>query len=207
MKYETANPFRMQEPGGLMDLENVRYEAVNDRAVRVYGSEFHPTEYTVKLEAAQLAGYRSEVIGGITDPFILEDLDAWLEDAKAGAAYTVERALGERAGEGYDIFYRAYGHNAVSGGTPGIPAGGLKEIGLHIIVLAPTQEKAERIAAQAGHTVLHHPIPQWHGLVSTLAFPVAPHVTNLGPAYRFALNHAVELEDPLEIFPIQIEEV
>lgn len=68
--YETADPYRMLEPGGEMDLTNAQYEAVDERRVRVTGSQFNPKPYTVKLEGAKKIGYRAMVLGGVRDPVI-----------------------------------------------------------------------------------------------------------------------------------------
>ena len=38
MLYETANPFRMREPAGTLDVSDAAYRAVDDRVVRVEGS-------------------------------------------------------------------------------------------------------------------------------------------------------------------------
>ena len=43
--------------------------------------------------------------------------------------------------------------------------------------------------------------------VSNLAFPMVPHVIPLGPAYRFVLNHIVELDSPMELFDLRYETV
>ncbi|MFD1211509.1 acyclic terpene utilization AtuA family protein [Arthrobacter sp. GCM10027362] len=199
--YETANPLVMLEPGGAMHLEDVTYEAVDERRVRVRGSRFEEHGYTVKLEGAALVGYRSQVFGGITDPVILRDFEAWFEQAKDGALHAVVRTYGQETVDKCSIAYRVYGRNAV---MPARPAGGGNdhEVAVLLLVTAPTQELAHAIAYQAGHTMHHFPVPRWQGLVSNLAFPVTPHVTDLGPAYSFVLNHVVELEDPLELFRI-----
>lgn len=204
--YETANPFQMLEPGGTMHLEEVAYEAVDARTVRVRGSRFEATPYTVKLEGAALVGYRSQVFGGITDPVILKDFDVWFKQAKAGALFSVERTYGKDLVAQCAINYRVYGRNAVmpNRGDGSRPGG--DEVAVLILVTAPTQETAHSVAYQAGHTMLHFPVPRWQGLVSNLAFPVAPHVTDLGPAYSFVLNHVLELDNPLEIFPIEYQE-
>jgi hypothetical protein len=81
------------------------------------------------------------------------------------------------------------------------------EVGLLMVTLARTQEIAYAIAGQAAHMVLHHAVPQWEGLLSNLAFPIAPHFWNLGEAYKFVLNHVVELDDPLELHPIRYEDI
>ena len=64
--YENADPYTLVEAGGSLDTTGARYHAVTDRAVRVEGGRFLPAEkYTVRIEGASLAGYRSIVIAGI----------------------------------------------------------------------------------------------------------------------------------------------
>lgn len=204
--YETSNPFRMQEPSGIMELAGVRYEQLDERSVRVYGSGFTPTDYTVKLEGAALYGYRSQVFGGITDPIILQDFDNWFKAAKQGAMASAVRTHGQDLLDQCTINYRVFGVDAVSPRTA-TPPKELTEVGVLLLVVGPTQEQAAAIAYQLGHTMLHFPVPRWQGLVSNLAFPVAPHVTDLGEVYSFVLHHAVELDEPNELFPMQLEEV
>jgi len=205
--YETSNPYVMHEPGGVMHLENVSYEAVGNRAVRVRGSGFERAPYTVKLEGAAVVGYRSQVLGGITDPMILRDFDTWFEAAKTSVAFTLKRSLGEEAAAQCQVDYRVFGKNAVLGERDSRDFVNHHELGVLLVVVAPTQELASGAAAAGGHAILHFAVPQWRGLVSNLAFPVAPHLTDLGPAYSFVLNHVVELDDPLEFFPVRFEEV
>jgi len=205
--YETADPYRMLEPGGEMDLTDARYEAVNDREVRVYGSQFRPMPYTVKLEGASKIGYRAMVLGGVRDPVILEQFDAWFGGLKAHIAENVEAVYGPSIRGQYEIHYKIYGQNGVLGAREPQPHRIGNEIGLLMVTLAQTQEVAYAIAGQAAHMVLHHSVPQWQGLLSNLAFPIAPHFWNLGEAYSFVLNHVVELDDPLELHPIRYEEI
>lgn len=210
--YETSNPYRMAEPGGAMVLDDVQYEQWTNRVVRVRGSVFEPAPYTVRLEGAGLVGYRAQVFGGITDPAILGDLDAWLASAKQGAYDSALRTYGQETMDSCNIQYHVYGRGAVAPMHPK-PTGeadvdrASDEVALLLMVTAPDEETAAAVAYQMGHTILHYPVPQWSGLVSNLAFPHTPHVTRLGPVYNFVLNHAVELDDPSEIFPLQLEEV
>lgn len=205
--YETSNPVTMVEPGGIMHLENARYEAVSDRSVRVWGSEFEKMPYTVKLEGAAFVGYRAASLGGITDPAILEDFDSWFAGAKAGAEHNFRRGQGDEAADLCDVTYRVYGRNAVMGAQETRPQSNSHEVGVLIDVLAPTQDLAKSAVMTLSHTILHSPVPQWHGLVSNLAFPFSPHDFDLGKTYTFALNHVVELDDPMELFSIRYEEV
>src|SRR5262245_15848426 len=74
--YENADPFLITEPDGTLDTYDSHYEALSDRAVRVFGSQFRKSDrITIKLEGAELAGYQSIIIGGVREPFILRQLD------------------------------------------------------------------------------------------------------------------------------------
>ncbi len=81
------------------------------------------------------------------------------------------------------------------------------EVCILLDFLCADQEMAHTMAASAGHMALHHPVPEWHGLISGLAIPYSPHVIDRGPAYEFKLNHVVELDDPLEPFSITYEDL
>src|SRR4029078_13459694 len=78
--YENADPFLITEPDGTLDSHGSRYEALNDPAVRVHGSQFRKAErVTIKLEGAEMAGYQAIIIGGVREPFIIRPLDSWLD--------------------------------------------------------------------------------------------------------------------------------
>ncbi|MBU4372434.1 MAG: DUF1446 domain-containing protein [Proteobacteria bacterium] len=63
--YENADPFLITEPDGTIDSTGSRYEALSDRAVRVYGSQFRKADrITIKLEGAELDGYQSVIVAG-----------------------------------------------------------------------------------------------------------------------------------------------
>jgi len=205
--YENADPYMLYEPGGVLDTSQARYEAVDERTVRVSGSEFRPLPYTVKLEGSQQAGYQSLVLGGVRDPVILEQLDSWLGSMRPRITDRINSIFGQDMTGRYRMVWRVYGRDGVMGEREPEPDRLGHEICLLIAFTADTQEVAHTIAASAGHIALHHPIPQWQGLISALAFPVAPHVIDRGSVYRFTLNHVVEVEDPLEMFPITYREV
>ena len=71
MLYETANPNRMREPSGTLDVTDAVYVQLDERRVRVTGSRYEPEPLTMKLEGAGLVGYQSMAIAGIRDPEIL----------------------------------------------------------------------------------------------------------------------------------------
>jgi hypothetical protein len=208
--YENANPYLLAEPGGVIDTEHATYEAIDERSVRVRGSLFRPAEkYTIKLEGARLAGYQTVIVGGVRDPHIIEAMPALLKRAEAyfdeRIADLFQGAL--RRGD-YDIEYRLYGVDGIMGQLePLRSAAGGHEIGVLIVVTAPTQEFANKIATFVAHVSSHFPVPGYQGIVSTIAYPFSPPEIARGALYEFTLNHVVEPEHPLEMFPIALTDV
>ena len=70
------------------------------------------------------------------------------------------------------------------------------------LTMVHTATRASPGSLSGGHIALHHPVPEWHGLISGVAFPYAPHVIDRGPVYHFMLNHVVEPATPMEPFRI-----
>ena len=206
--YENAHPFLLQEPRGVLDSTNARYEAISDRAVKVTGSEFiHGDKYTVKLEAAEMVGYQSVIIGSIRDPVMIRQLDDWLARMQDRLAERIRNSFdGMEMGKDFDLFIRIYGLNGTMGPLEPVktPA---HEVCLVMEVTAQTQELATALADATEHFALHYPVPEWHGLISGLAYPYSPAVLNRGEVYRFSINHVVEVDDPCEMFPMELVEV
>ena len=95
--YENADPFKLIECSGTLDLTHSRYEAVSDRAVKVSGSEFiHAERYTVKLEGAERVGYQSILLGSIRDPFIIRQIDDWLVRLRERIQARVKMVYGDQ---------------------------------------------------------------------------------------------------------------
>lgn len=115
--YENADPFLITEPDGTLDSHGSRYEALNDRAVRVYGSKFlKANRVTIKLEGAEMAGYQAIIIGGVREPFIIRQLNSWLDAMREKFKVRVHEMFGGRLGpDDYDIHVRVYGRDGVMG--------------------------------------------------------------------------------------------
>jgi hypothetical protein len=205
--YENADPFRLVESSGTLDLTQSEYEAVSERAVKVTGSRFIAAdEYTVKLEGAERAGYQSILIGSIRDPFIIRQIDDWTERLKSRIAARVRMVYGERLPEdSYRIAIHVYGKNGTMGALEPV-----KEIRSHELCLvfeatAPTQEIAHALAGIVRHQALHLPIPEWSGLITAVALPY--NALDRGAVYRFNVNHVVVPDDPYEMFPMELIDV
>lgn len=200
--YENADPFLITEPNGTIDSLKSRYEALNDRAVRVHGSLFDRADRcTIKLEGAELAGYQAIIIGGVREPFIIRQLDTWLAEMQLKFKARVQEMFGGRLGpDDYDIHVRVYGRDGVMGKLEPLAHQVGHEIGLLFTITTAEESSTEAIAKTFAHFALHYPIPEWRGLISGIAFPMAPAHVNRGPVYRFNLNHIVKPDTPTEMF-------
>ena len=200
--YENADPFRLVESSGTLDLTESRYEPHGELAVKVSGSRFEPAErYTVKLEGAEKAGYQSIIIGSVRDPFIIRQIDDWTGRLTQRIHARVQQVYGEKlAREDYVVNIRIYGKNGTMGPLEPVKEIRSHELCLIIEVTAPTQDIASSIAAIVRHQGLHLPIPEWSGLITALACPYNPAHLDRGAVYRFNVNHVVEPDDPYEMF-------
>ena len=74
-------------------------------------------------------------------------------------------------------------------------------------ITAPTQKLANSLAKSLSHIAVHYPVPEWTGLITSVAFPYSPAEIDKGATYRFNMNHVVEPDNPLEMFRIGFEKV
>lgn len=197
MLYENSNPFLLTEPGGVLDVTDADYKAVNERCVRVTGSVWKPQPYTLKLEGAGRGRYQTLMLIGIQDPNILARVDEFHDKMLAALYERTRKTIGPAVGD-FHISLRMYGWNAVSGDKPppGTPAP--REIGVLFVATADTQEMATQIAKACNPYFFHFPIDLDRELPSH-GFAFSPADIERGPVFEFKLNHVVEVDDPLEL--------
>ena len=205
--YENSTPYELVEPSGVLDTLHAKYEAVSDRAVRVSGSTFRPAQrYTIKLEGAELAGYQSLIVGSVRDPIILRQFDSWLDGLVKAVKDRIRAVFGDGIERQYRFDVRVFGRNATMG--PLEPETGIgHEVGLLFQVTAETQALATALSKSVGHIAVHYPVPEWSGLITSIAYPYSPPEIARGACYRFNMNHVVEPASPLEMFRIHYENV
>jgi hypothetical protein len=204
--HENASPIHHVEPGGMLDTEDCRFEAVSDRAVRVSGMRWRPADtYTVKLEGVERAGFRAITICGTRDPLLISGLDAFLAAVRRNIA---EKAADIGAGpEQYKLMIRSYGHDGVMAEREPVRDINSHEIGFVVEVVAQEQEIASAVVAIARANMLHTDFPGRLCREGNMAFPFSPSDIEVGAMYRFSIFHTVAPDDPLEMFPIEHETV
>jgi hypothetical protein len=80
-------------------------------------------------------------------------------------------------------------------------------LGLIIEAVGRDQATADTICSFARSTMLHY---GYQGRVATagnLAFPYSPSDLRAGEVYAFSIYHLMEVDDPCELFPMEIEVV
>jgi hypothetical protein len=201
--HENATPCFHIEPGGLLDTSDCVFEAVNERAVRVSGMTWERKPYTVKLEGAELAGYRAITICGTRDPMLVGIIEEFLLSVRENVMVKAE-AFGVTPSQ-YQLVIRSYGVNGVMSGWEPVKRTQSHELGFVVEVVAESQEIANAVLAIARVQMLHVDFPHRLCKEGNMAFPYSPSDIETAPAYRFSVFHTVAIDDPCAPFPIEHE--
>ncbi|SFB37733.1 Protein of unknown function [Lentibacillus halodurans] len=205
--YENVSPFHLYEPGGILDTSNAQYLQVNERKVKVTGSKFITNNpYTVKLEGVEKIGYRSICLAGIRDPILInriDDYQTFIEQELERKIKSIDPTIHS---DDYKLTIHRYGLDGVLGPLEFAPRKP-HEIALLLDLIADSPERSKAFLAAARTLVLHSHFEGRLTISGNVAFPFSPPDIYVGEVYRFSLNHVVELDDPLELFEVQVEEV
>jgi hypothetical protein len=197
MLYESTDPIRLTEPGGVLDVADAVYEWADNRSTRVEGSRWEVKPYTMKLEGAGSGRYQTIMIVGIEDPDVLANLNLFHDGMIAALHKKVDQVFGPEAGD-YDLSLRIYGWNGVSGRPMSDKAAAPHEVGVMLVITAATQSLANRIAKACNPTFFHLPLRPGIEMPS-YAFPFTPAEIERGQLYEFKLNHVLEVQDAHEL--------
>jgi hypothetical protein len=201
--YEKTNPYLLPGPGGVLNLTEAEFIQETDRAVQVRGSRYAPSEpYRVKLEGVTWIGCRTLSIAGIRDPIMIRTIDEVLQGVR-------ERVTDNFKHLSVDFYldFKIYGRDAVMGRLEPLRKTQCHELGIIIEAVAKDQETADTICSFARSTLLHY---GYEGRISTagnLAFPYSPSDLKAGGVYTFSVYHLMDVSDPCELFPMEIETV
>lgn len=204
MLYENADPFRLYEPGGYLEVSGARYTALDARRVRVEGSVWVPGAYTVKLEGARIAGWQTTIMAVLRDAHYVANTKAWVARLGDFLAAEISDRMGLSPGD-YALDFRLIGVDAALGPLEN-RSGAPVEVGVLGIITAQRQALASEIGKLINPFVLHYPLTD-HEELPTFAFPYSPATTDRGALYEFALHHTMALADPMEAFRLTVEDL
>lgn len=202
MLYENSDPYILYEPGGHLDVTDSSYVALDDRRVRVTGSQWIVADrYTVKLEGARHVGYQTASLALVRDPRYVENIRAWCDDIQTKC--TAKAA--ERVGGVFTMELRIIGLDATLGSLD-VAAQSGSEVGVLGIVTAETEALSREVAKMLNPYLLHHPLTEQEEM-PTFAFPFSPPEMSRGAIYEFCLNHLLEIDAPMDAFQLSVEEI
>lgn len=200
--YEKTDPRFLPGPGGVLDLTACHFEQIDERRVRVTGTQLQKSEpYTIKLEGAQPVGFRTISIAGIRAPDLIQQLDDVLE-AVRGRVFANFQSIEQSDAQ---LLFRVYGKNGVMGELEPCRDQLPHEVGLVIEVVARTQSLADTLCSFARSTLLHFGYPGRQSTAGNLAFPYSPSDISQGVVYEFSVYHLMTVDDPISPFPIHIK--
>lgn len=204
MLYENSDPFILYEPGGHLDVTGAHYTALDARRVRVEGSHWQPGPYTVKLEAARIAGYQTTILAILRNAHYAGNAQAWIDRLTGFLTQEIQSRMGLAPAD-YGLEFRLIGVNGALGDLEN-RTGDPVEVGVLGIVTARSQAEAAEIGKLINPFVLHYPLTDDEEL-PTFAFPYSPATTDRGALYEFALNHVMHLDDPMAAFRIEVTQI
>jgi hypothetical protein len=195
--YEQADPWRVEEPEGTLELTQARYEALDERRTRVSGARFVPrARPTLKVEGAARVGARAVLLAGVADPTFIEQLPQALLQVQARVHQLV-------AGD-WQMVPHVYGQGAVRPLPP--EQRSAHEVGLVLEFLADGLELARTAAAVFKQNLLHLGYPGRLTTGGNLAFAFTPSELDAHESYRFRLYHRLDGADPDQVFGLEVQD-
>jgi hypothetical protein len=189
--YERSNPYYEYFLGGHIDMSECRYEQYDERTTRVTGPRFVPASpLRVKLEGS---GERYIGMVGVRDPYTIANIDA----VTGWARQQVRERFGET---GYELHYTVYGRDGILGKLEPLRDRPGHELCIMVQAVAPTREMAEELCTTGTRQMFYARLPNVKGTAGGVAFAL-DEVLLASPAYRWTVNHTLQVDDPMELFP------
>lgn len=204
--YENPSPYELKEPAGTLSTRSAQYEQIDDRCVRVSGSEFiQSDQYTVKLEGVEPAGFRTVFVAGVRDPVLVSTIDEFVANCHDRVA--IEMRSLDIDDADYTITVRTYGRDAVMGLREPVQDFQAHELGLVVEALGVTEDISRTAMAKVRYALLHTDFPGRMCISGNLAIPFSPSDMYVGETWKFSVWHTMAVDDPLALFPMKIFKV
>ena len=203
MLYENANPYILYEPGGYLDVSKAKYKKINDSSVRVEGSKWYKdNKYTLKLEGTRLVGYQTISLVLVRDDHYVKNIQKWISKLKN--SFKRKSKISDLCD--VELELRVVGNNATLGELEPFKNINSNEIAVIAIFTAKNQKKANEAAKLLNPDLLHLPLTK-NEPMPTFAFPFSPPEVDKGPLFEFCFHHTIEINDPYNIFCLEVHKI
>jgi len=190
--YEQSNPYLIFEPDGVCDLTNSKFTQIDERTVRVSGSQFKDAkEKTLKLEGVRCVGYRTICPATIYDPETIKNIDFITNTVMDFVKENTKNTLPE---DSYTVTFKT------SGGPE-------SSMGVVMDIVGKTQEIADTVCALVRSRMLHCDYQGRKSTAGNLAFPFSPSDIHVGAVYEFSVFHLAKVDSLMETAEITVEQV
>ncbi len=203
--HENASPTIHEEPGGVLDATDCTFTSLSTHSVRVANMQWRSRPYDVKLEGAELVGFRSIAICGTRDPILIGQIDWYLQATKDDIT-TRAKAFGVPP-ERYHLVFHVYGRDGVMGSAEPVRMIASHELGIVVEVVAKNQQDANAVLAIARVVIAKVDFEGRLCKSGNVAYPFSPADIETGQVFKFSLFHVVRTDDPFSMFPIESEQV
>lgn len=199
--YERANPYYEYFAGGMLDMKNCEYKQYDEKTTQITGMKYVPVEgkVTVKLEGSGKVGEKFLGIAGVRDPYTIEHIDDVIQ-------FAYDQVKKEFEGVDYHLNFRIFGKDGVMGDLEPVKEIKSHELGIVIEGVADSKVTAEELTLFATRQIFYARLPQVKGTAGTAAYLIDD-VIYAGSTYEWTVNHIVPVDDALELFDVQIEDV
>ena len=196
--YERESHTQVELPGGILDKQETGLAQETDSVVKVWGTKFIETPYTVLLEGAGRVGWRTIAMLGARNPRMIDQIDEILEQETR----SVQAQFGELGK--FDVYHHVYGKGGVLGPSePEREAPG-RELGIVLDVVADSQRLAHDVAEDLALKIAFSRYAGRTTTAGNVAYLFSPNVIDAGEAYTTSIYHQLAIDDPLELFPITV---
>ena len=182
-------------------MSECAYEQFDEKTCRITNPKFIPIEgrIKVKLEGSGYIGKRYMGLAGVRDPYTIKNIDKVIDWAKAQVA---ERHPDDK----YELSYRIFGKNGVMGDMEPIKETKSHELLIVVEGVADDDALAQEVTLIGMRQIFYARLPEVKGTAGTAAF-ILDEVTKISDAYTWTMDHTVEVDDPLELFPVSMIEI
>jgi hypothetical protein len=199
--YERLDPYHQPGPGGELDLTGSTFVEEGPTAVSVAGSRWHPSsKYRLKVEGSGRIGARKLVLFGLRDPLSVAHLD----DIFAGIEAEVVRVMGS---EGWQLNFRVFGRDAILGSREPERSRVPHEVAVLAEAIAADDATAMHVCKLVKYGSMRVHYEGKLGIAGGAALPGDEVLSPQQEAYRWTIDHLVELADPLESCRLTLETV